>query len=140
MKKQGKKQEKNQKKKPEKKPVTEQYLYYMAVKPVTITELYELLMQEELCNGHMELWVQAEVIEITTGEKAGIDIEKAEPFDDEEDVAFLRHHKIERVYSLHVQNESIETVKQIFKPVIGHTGGLLCSDTADFMPVILRKE
>ena len=115
----------------------EQVFYYMTQKEVHVDMLYEALCESTSWGEHTEVWTHAEVLEITTGEKAGIYMEREEPFEDEEDCGFVEEHHIETVYSVTVENGEPDTVKEIFRVITDRLGGFLCSDTDDFMPVIV---
>ena len=72
-------------KKPEKNVSIEQYFYYMAEGDISVGDLYQVVIRSNELAAKTEVWLEAEVIEIGTGEKAGIYLEKADMFDEEDD-------------------------------------------------------
>lgn len=115
----------------------ERVFYYMVPGEIHVDSLCQVIRERTSWGEQTEVWIQAEVLEITTGEKAGIYMEREDPFEDEEDIRFVREHHIETVYSVTVENGEPDTVREIFQVVTDRLGGFLCSDTDDFMPVVI---
>lgn len=124
-------------KKPEKNVSIEQYFYYMAEGDISVGDLYQVVIRSNELAAKTEVWLEAEVIEIGTGEKAGIYLEKADMFDEEDDLRFVTEHHVKTIYSLCAQNSDIDIVRKVFAEVVDTIGGFVCSDTDDFMPVIV---
>lgn len=121
--------------------VKKQYLdlYYMIPETVGAKELAEALKEAapEYAE-HLECWDVAGVLEIMVGEDGSIDFEMLELSEDELQDDFLQAHKINAVYLVHTDSDKIDELKKVVKHCMDKFGGLLCSDSKDFMPIILQ--
>lgn len=138
-----KKNKKN--KKTSEKPIKEYMdVYYMTSEELKIRFLYDNLINsltKQNSQFDVHLWEEVGVIEVTTSEKSGMDIEYvADEFQDEEDVRFLEENKIKTIYSIKLDKKDISTLLVVFESVLHELGGFLCSDSDDFMPILAGEE
>jgi hypothetical protein len=121
--------------------VKKQYLdlYYMLPESVGAKSLAEAMVDSapELAES-LECWEEAGVLEIMVGEEGSIDFEMLELSEDEVQDEFLQAHKITEVYLVHTDSTQLGEVKKLVAGLIEKFGGLLCSDSKDFMPIILQ--
>lgn len=113
--------------------------YYMAKEPIGVREIAEIIKEQlPQVTEKMEFWEAAEVIEIETGEKCSIDIEKIELFQEEEDQKFLRKHGINSIFAINTEESNLEQITKIFGCVIKKHSGFVCMDSQDFMPYLVQ--
>lgn len=132
-------------KKTSEKPIKEYMdVYYMTSEELKIRFLYDNLINsltKQNSQFDVHLWEEVGVIEVTTSEKSGMDIEYvADEFQDEEDVRFLEENKIKTIYSIKLDKKDISTLLVVFESVLHELGGFLCSDSDDFMPILAGEE
>ena len=114
-------------------------LYYMIDSVLSVKEIAGSLLEEKPeLDEKMECWEEAGVLEIITGEESSIDMEMLELSKDEMEDEFLVTHKVVCVYSVHTDTTQLQHVKELFGILVGKRGGMLCSDTADFQPILVK--
>ena len=114
-------------------------MYYMIPERVGAKEIADTLTQAEPAYAEiLECWEEAGVLELLLGEESSIDFEMLELSEDELEEEFLQSHKIKGVYLVHTDSERIGDVKKVVTILKDKFGGLLCSDSKDFMPIILQ--
>lgn len=121
--------------------VKKQYvdLYYMIPECVGAKEIADILVQvNPAYEEKLECWEEAGVLEILLGEESSIDMEMLELSEDELADEFLQEHQIKEVYLVHADSQRLDDVKKAVTILKDKFGGLLCSDTKDFMPIILQ--
>lgn len=121
--------------------VKKQYIdmYYMLPKELGAKEIASTLLADRPDYAEkLECWEEAGVLELLVGEDSSIDMEILELSDEEKQDEFLQAHQIVTVYLVHTDNTQIEETKKIFKGLISKWGGILCSDTKDFMPILVQ--
>jgi len=124
-----------------KQPVKKQYidLYYMLPKTVGAKEIASAICRSEPEYAErLECWEEAGVLELLIGEEGSIDMEILELSKEELQDEFLQSHQIVAVYSVHTDSAQLEEAKKVFAALIAEFGGLLCSDTRDFMPILVK--
>lgn len=111
---------------------------YMSERAVSLEQIYEEMTTT--CKMDVEIWPQAEVLEICVGEKASIDVERASIADFEDDFskAFLSERGIAEVYYVNYPADGPEGAKckAVLEKLCAGLGGMLVGDTDDFTPVI----
>ena len=114
-------------------------LYYMNAIEVGVKEICDSLTEAkpELRNC-IECWEEAGVLEILIREESSIDIENLELSKEELEDEFLSSNHILCVYSVHADSSVISDVKVAFEVIVGKHGGMLCSDTPDFQPILVK--
>ena len=121
--------------------VKKQYLdlYYMLPECVGAKELAKVMLDAapEYAES-LECWEEAGVLEIMVGEEGSIDFAMLELSEDEVQDDFLQAHKITAVYLVHTDSTQLGETKKLVAGLIEKFGGLLCSDSKDFMPIILQ--
>lgn len=126
----------------DKKPlVKKQYIdmYYMLPKEAGAKELSEAVLELNPAYAEcLECWEEAGVLELSVGEESSIDMEMLELSEEELQDEFLQAYKIVAVYQIHTDSLQMEVVKKLFAGLVGRFGGLLCSDSKDFMPIIVK--
>lgn len=116
------------------------YCYYMAGGEVTGRKIYDVIAEKYAEHmKHTELWEMAEIIEIETGEKNSIDIEKLELFRDEEDRQFIEDNGVKVIFGIKYDTDNKELLTSIFGKVVDSLGGFVCSDTENFMPYLIQN-
>lgn len=95
---------------------------------------------QEMNGLDIEIWEDVEVIEIGLSMKQTIDIIKqdADSFGDDNDQKFLADHGIKSVFSIEVEQQNVSVLKEVFSKVKEHYKGFVCSDSDDFMPIIVE--
>ncbi len=110
--------------------------FYFCPEKITVTEIRDALMQSGCA---MELWREAGVLEINVGEKMNIDVEEREPsFGEPEDDMFLKEEGIQSVFDITIASDSYEKCEPVFRMLTGALGGMVCADTPDFTPRIMK--
>ncbi|MBQ5445466.1 MAG: hypothetical protein IIT48_02205 [Lachnospiraceae bacterium] len=122
------------KKKPVKKTM---YFYYMTDNEISVREISEVVMEEKKKQEVVEVWDEAQVIEISTIEKRTIDIEMMELFQGENDKKFLDDNNVKCIFSIRTEEEDVNRVSDIFKKVTKEYSGFVCSDSEDFKPYLV---
>ena len=121
--------------------VKKQYvdLYYMIPQTVGAKAIAKVLLEEKPEYAEqIECWEEAGVLEISVGEDGSIDMELLDLTKEEQSEGFLVSNQICCVYSVHTDSERMKETKDIFECLVNRIGGLLCSDSADFMPIIVK--
>ncbi|MBQ7358585.1 MAG: hypothetical protein IJW63_00635 [Lachnospiraceae bacterium] len=114
-------------------------MYYMNSREISVKEIYECLLNDKPeLKECVEYWEEAGVLEIMVGEDGSIDMEMLELSEDELADEFLFSNKIICVYSVHTNTELLQELKALFGIVVEKHGGMLCSDTADFQPILVK--
>lgn len=114
-------------------------LYYMNSCELSVKTICDGVLQSrpEL-EDSIECWEEASVVEFLVGEDSSIDMEMLELSRDELEDEFLSANKIVCAYSVHTDTSQLQEVKAIFEVLVGKCGGMLCSDTADFYPILVK--
>lgn len=111
-------------------------LLYMSPNEVTAKELAELLKYTEKTT--IELWDEMNVLELEFPNQNTVDFEPVEVyFKDPSDAAFVKNRNIRTIFAINLAEEDLETVKALFEPVISRFSGFLCTDSSDFLPVLV---
>ena len=121
--------------------VKKQYvdLYYMNSQDVSAKEIADALKESKPDYAEqIECWEEAGVVEISVGEDSSIDMELLELSQQELEDEFLASNQITCVYSVHTDSQQMQEVKTVFECIVGKFGGLRCSDSADFQPIIVK--
>ena len=113
--------------------------YYMVSKSIKAGDIFDVIKKNSKFDDKTEFWDEADVLEIQTGEKTSIDIEKIDIFKDEEDRKFVNDNKIGTIFSIVAAEQDFECVVEVFREVVKSIGGFVCSDTKDFMPYIVSE-
>lgn len=128
-----KKKDKNIKKK------TYVALYYMLQEEVSAKRIAQVLVEGYPdYSEKLECWDEAGVLEILVGEDSSVDLECLVLSEAELEEDFLVSNHVKCVYSVHTDSEQMQEVKRMFTHIVSKLGGILCSDSADFMPVIVK--
>lgn len=110
-------------------------LLYMTPNEVTAKELAGLLKCME--KATIELWDEMNVLEIEFPNQNTVDFEPVEvEFKDPSDAAFVKNRNIRTIFAINLAEEDLETVKNLFETIISRYAGFLCTDSADFQPVL----
>lgn len=110
-------------------------LFYMAEQSVTAREISTILSKE--FGQKTELWEEFQIIEWITEFGHSIDIEQMlKHAFSEEDQAFLESYHVESVYSITALDSDLPLIQKCFAKVAAKSGGFLCYDTEDFMPIL----
>lgn len=114
-------------------------LYYMNDKEILAKDIAGCLIENkpELAEK-IECWEEAGVLEVLLEEESSMDMEMLVLSKDEKEDDFLVANKVVCVYSVHTDEAQLRKVKEIFEILVCKCGGLLCSDTADFSPVLVK--
>ena len=121
------------------KKVSYKNYYYMNSSEISSRNIYDVINENnERDNYVVEFWEAANVIEIELREKSSIDIEQLNMFRDDEDKKFLEAHEIKVIYDIKTDTEHQEDMMKIFKSVVSKIGGFVCSDSDDFMPILIK--
>lgn len=121
--------------------VKKQYvdLYYMNSKDVSAKSIADVLIESNPKYAQqIECWEEAGVIELATLEDGSIDMERLELSQEELEDDFLVSNRIVCVYSVHTDSRQMQEAKSVFECIVGEFGGLLCSDSPDFQPIIVK--
>jgi hypothetical protein len=111
-------------------------LLYMTPNLVSAKELAELLKDTK--NVTVELWEEMNVLELELPNQNTVDFEPVEVnFKDPSDAAFVKNRNIRTIFAVNLSEEDLGTVKALFEQIINQFSGFLCTDSADFNPVIL---
>ena len=113
------------------------YYYYMCEKEVRAVQLAAVLSEDNALKGKVEVWDDADIIEIATQENRTIDVERLELFDGETDGEFVRSRNINSIYSIRVDEMDETEMIRIFKQIVEVHPGFVCSDTDDFQPFLI---
>ena len=85
----------------------------------------------------IELWEEAGVLEIAVAEKQSIDMEQVKIHPkDELTRSFVEAHGCSEVYLVTFAPDIYEQAKEIMQKILAECGGLFCSDTEYFAPII----
>ena len=125
------------KKKPVKKTM---YFYYMTDNEISVREISEVVMEEKKKQEVVEVWDEAQVIEISTIDKRTIDIEMMELFQGENDKKFLDNNNVKCIFSIRTEEEDVNRVSDIFKKVTKEYSGFVCSDSEDFKRITFTDD
>jgi hypothetical protein len=111
-------------------------LLYMTPKEVTAKELAGLLKGTE--KATIELWDEMNVLELELPNQNTVDFEPVEiNFKDPSDSAFVKNRNIRTIFAVNLAEEDLEFVKTLFEQIISSFAGFLCTDSADFHPVLV---
>lgn len=109
--------------------------YYMTSSACTVTEIASILQEQGIIG--LEVWTEMGVLEWPTGTERSIDMERLEPFSDEEDVQFLKIHEIQSIFSVHISSLDEDIFLKYFEKVLECFGGGVCCDTETFEPLVM---
>lgn len=126
-------------KKPEIKKIEMLHLFYMAPVEVTVKQLSELMEADQ--DLSIEVWDALEIMEIERSNKNYIDFEPMDiNFDHPDDKAFLEAHSIKTIYAITLNVEDKESMMKHFESMVEQFGGLVCTDSDDFQPMIVAPK
>jgi len=109
--------------------------FYMNSKDVTVRMIYDIL--KENTKLPMEIWEEANVLEIELSEKESVDFEPLKPyFKDEAGDAFLKEHSIKTLFMVTFPPTHYEKVKELMTLILNVCDGFFCADSDDFTPAI----
>ena len=108
--------------------------FYMSDTDMTAAALKEALSDTIY---KVEYWEEAQVLEITLGERGCLDVEVMEPrLGEEKADAFLEEHGVKFLCYITFQPEDYVAAKTVMEHICGKAGGFFCGDTEAFTPVI----
>ncbi len=85
----------------------------------------------------IQVWKEAQVMEIVLGEKSSIDVEAIEcPLGDEYSDAYIESEGIKCIFYLSFRPDAYELAKPVLKLLSDAVDGFVCGDTEDFSPKI----
>ena len=114
-------------------------LYYMMPESIGAKELADALVRANSAyEEKIECWEEAGVLELLLEEESSIDMEMLELSEEELEDEFLQKNQVKGVYLVHTDSQKMDDVKKVVTILMERFGGLLCSDTKDFMPIILK--
>lgn len=113
--------------------------FYMTDQTPEAADLYKIITTDAVKSA--QIWDDAQVIEVELGDKKSIDIEKMTyDFRDEEDLAYMKAHKIQTVYTIETESSCVPEMTSVFRMITEKLGGFVCSDSTDFEPVICGQQ
>lgn len=108
--------------------------YYMSQQEITVSELAKALDESRY---DIEVWVDAEVLEIGVEEKVSVDVEDCElDLGDEYSNDFLAQNEVKSLFYVSFPATAGDVCKPVLKEIVVALGGMFCKDTEDFTPVI----
>lgn len=126
----------NTKKKSSQKQVKEkEYCSFLYMLPAMVNagQLAEALSLDKKA---VELWMEANILEITLTNGTLTFEDMMEEMNGAEDAALLTELKIKQVYACDYEAADRDEVKRILQDLTEQFGGLLASDTEDFKPFL----
>lgn len=106
---------------------------YVAPEGMDVCKIAEVIPAEL----ETELWEEAGVLEIVTGEKQSIDIEQVRIHPkDELTREFVEAHGCKEVFLVTFPAEIYEQAKPVMQKILAEYRGLFCGDTEDFTPIM----
>ncbi len=109
-------------------------LLYMTSSEINAKDIADLLKDRK--EFSVELWEEMNVLELELSNQNTIDFEPVEvAFTNPSDAAFVKNRNIRTIFAVHLAEEDLETVKDIFEIIIRRFSGFLGTDSADFNPI-----
>jgi hypothetical protein len=111
-------------------------LFYMSPSELRAKNIADLLQDQK--DLKIELWPEMNVLELELSNRNTVDFEALSvEFKDPSDLAFIRNRKIRTIFSVNLAEEDLAVVKRLFELIIGRFSGFLCTDSADFQPILM---
>lgn len=110
-------------------------LFFMATEQVSVKQLSGLITDQSIT---VELWDELNIMELELSNQNQVDFEMITTgFSEPEDTIFLEKHNIKTIYAVTLEQSDLAIMKPYFAKLVENFGGLVCSDTQDFKPIIV---
>lgn len=111
-------------------------LFYMTPSEVEAKDIADILREHK--DLVVELWPEMNVLELELPNRNTVDFEPLSvDFKDPSDHAFVKNRRIRTIFRINLAEEDLGKVKNLFEQIIEHFSGFLCTDSADFQPILL---
>lgn len=109
--------------------------FYLSQETIGVADIAAAL--EGFEGIHVELWIEAKVMEIEVPEKRSMDMEEI-PVDlhDEYSNEFLEALKTRTLFAVTIDTDNYDFMEKIMRYTVEKLGGIFCGDTDNFEPVI----
>lgn len=107
--------------------------FYMTTQDLDIKDIKNIFTETE--DIQLEIWEEAQILEISLKDAKSIDIEKMKgTFYDEEGKDFLLKNSVKTIYLVTIDPDHFNIVKNIMKEIVKNLGGFFCEDVEELKP------
>ena len=86
--------------------------------------------------SEVELWETMNILQIELADKRTVDFEPlGYSFKDPSDAAFIRNRNIKTIFTVTLEEGTVDLFKPVLKILLEEWNGFLCADSADFKPI-----